>query len=331
MVDISTILKILSQFNLIRLANVSGNYQQVYCPIHSGGQERRPSCGILLHDEYRNGSLYPAGFCHCFACGYAQPLQVMLQDILKSKSITTSALDWLKQNVPGFEVDDIVDSLLPDDLTHALDAKYAVNYIQSLTQPAAPQYVSEEELAKYRYTVPYMYDRGLTDELISQFDIGVDMTYLPEGKKQPVPCITFPVRDIQGHTLFIVRRSIKNKFFYIPSNVTKPVYGIDQIPSNCRTLLIVESCFNALTAWKYGQPAVALLGTGNSYQINQLRHLGISSYILGFDPDEAGRRATNKLKHALKDVAIVWAYEGIPEGKDINDLSEEEFKSLKLV
>lgn len=331
MIDMVEVVHVLAQHNLIRLGRVTGNYQQIHCPIHSGGQERRPSCGILLKDEYKNGQRYPAGFCHCFACGYAQPLDVMVTDILKSRSISTSGLEWLKANIPGFEVDDLVDSLLPETLTQQLNAAYAVNYIQSLTQSSATIYVSEEELAKYRYTVPYMYERGLTDELIERFDIGVDMNYIPEGRKKPVPCITFPVRDIQGNTLFIVRRSINNKFFYIPSDTTKPIYGIDQIPTNCSSVLIVESCFNALTAWKYGQPAVALLGTGNTYQINQLRGLGVRQFILGFDPDDAGRKATAKLKRALKDVAIVWSYKGIPEGKDINDLSEQEFRSLSLV
>lgn len=74
-----------------------------------------------------------------------------------------------------------------------------------------------------------------------------------------------------------------------------------------------------------------MLGTGNSYQIQQLQELGVHEFILAFDPDEAGRRATAKLKRALKSVAIVWEFEGIPIGKDINNLSLEEFNALTLV
>ena len=78
----------------------------------------------------------------------------------------------------------------------------------------------------------------------------------------------------------------------------------------------------------YEKPAVALLGTGNSYQIQQLKELGVNEFVLAFDPDEAGRKATEKLKRALHSVAIVWSYANIPAGKDINDLTKDEFDNL---
>ena len=68
--------------------------------------------------------------------------------------------------------------------------------------------------------------------------------------------------------------------------------------------------------------------TGNSYQLQQLRELGVREFVLGFDADEAGRKATERLKKALRNVAIVWVLTGIPEGQDINDLTEEQFNNL---
>ena len=62
-----------------------------------------------------------------------------------------------------------------------------------------------------------------------------------------------------------------------------------------------------------------------------MTQLGVNEFILGFDPDDAGRRATEKLKKALRSVAIVWSFDGIPEGKDINDLTEDEFNQLELI
>lgn len=53
---------------------------------------------------------------------------------------------------------------------------------------------------------------------------------------------------------------------------------------------------NALTCWKWGYPSVALLGTGNSYQMQQLRELGVSEYVICMDGDDAGKRATSKIK-----------------------------------
>ena len=111
----------------------------------------------------------------------------------------------------------------------------------------------------------------------------------------------------------------------------KPVYGLYELPKGCKSVIVCESAFNALTCWVYGKPAVALFGTGNSYQIQQLKELGVNEFILAFDPDEAGKRATAKLKKALHSIAIVWSFEGIPEGKDINDLTKKEFDALELV
>lgn len=329
--NVESVLLMLQSNNLIRTSRIIGNYYQIYCPFHSNGAERKPSCGVLLTDEYKNGRMYPQGFFHCFACGYAKSLTEAVSDILQQHSISMSGVDWLTEHVPGFQASSVTDELIPSDMFGSVSAKYAVNYINSITMKSNIKYVSEDELAKYRYTVPYMYQRGLTDELIAKFDIGFDKDFIPPGRKKPVPCITFPVHDSIGRTLYIVRRAIEVKSFYVPQEVTKSLFGIDMIPNDCKRLLVVESVFNALTAWKYGQPAVALFGTGNDYQINQLKHLGVSELILGLDPDEAGRRGTNRLRKALSSVSIIWSYEGIPEGKDINDLTELEFKQLELV
>lgn len=329
--DVERILRKLEELEYVRLSKITGDYYTVYCPFHKDGKERKPSCGVLLRDQYRNGQKYPAGFWHCFTCGAAKTMVDAVTEILKSRHVSKSGLDWLKENIDGFEPESDFESLIPDDLMVNVNEKFAVSYIQNIVNPAPISYISEEELARYRFTVPYMYSRGLTDELIDLYDIGFDANHVPPNRKKPLPCVTFPVRDIQGNTLFFCRRSIEGKYFNYPEGVTKPVYGLYELDKSAKRVVIAESCFNALTARKYGDQAVALLGTGNSYQIKQLRELGVKEFITAFDPDEAGQRATQKLKKALKDVAIVWSFEGIPQGKDINDLTYEEYKSLSLV
>lgn len=324
--DVIKILEKLSEFGYIRLNKISNSYYSMYCPFHNNGNERKPSFGVLLKEEYRNGQKYPEGFSHCFTCGYAHTLPEMIGDILKSKNISMSGLDWLVKNIPGFEVNPDFEYLVPENLMSSISNKFAVDYI--LKQKNSEQtFVSEEELSKYRYTVPYMYQRGLTDEIIEKFDVGVDMKWVPPGKKKSVPCITFPVRNREGKTLFICRRSIEGKMYNYPENITKPVYGIDMIPSGCKSIVICESIINTLTCWKWNYPSVALLGTGNSYQIQQLRELGASEYVICMDGDEAGRRATNKLKKSLKSNAIIWTMHMI-DGKDVNDIDKETFNKL---
>lgn len=324
--DVLQILDKLESVELIRQNRKAGNYMSIYCPFHGDGQERRPSCGVLLEDEYRNGTRYKAGWFHCFACGYANTMENAVTDLLKNHNMTQSGIDWLSENIPGFTYELEYEPLIPKDIMETLTSKYAVKQIQELTE-APKTFVSEEELAKYRFTVPYMYERKLTDEIIAEYDVGVDMNWIPPGRKKPVPCITIPVRDIHGRTLFFCRRSIAGKLYNYPEKVTKPVFGIDRIPENCKSLIICESAINALTARVYGYNAVALLGTGNSYQMRQLRELGVHEFVLCMDGDEAGRRAANKLKANLCKVGLVWTV-NMPDGKDLNDCTKEEFDEL---
>lgn len=324
--EVIKILEKLQSFGYIRLNKQSGNYFQIYCPFHNSGNERRPSCGVLLHEEYRNGRRYPEGFVHCFTCGHASTLPDAITEILKSKSISSTGIEWLKENVPGFEESPDFESLVPVDMMKSVQSKYAVDYVASLSKPEK-EYVSEEELASYRFIVPYMYERKLTDEIIEKFDVGYDANWVAPGRKKPTPCITFPVRDRQGRTLFFCRRSIKGKFFNYPEYAEKPVYGIDQIPQGCKSVIICESVINCLTCWTYGYPAVALLGTGNAQQIQQLKELGVSEYVICMDGDDAGHRATKKLQNQLRHTAIIWTM-SMPDNEDVNSIDRATFEKL---
>ena len=325
--DVELILSELEHMNLIRTSRKIGDYMQIYCPFHNDGNEKKPSCGVLLHDIVRGGVSYKAGWFHCFTCSYSADIVKAVNDILKVNDITQSGFDWLRDNIPGFADESEFQTLLPSDMIMTLENKLALEDIKKRTSNSTHEYVTEEELAKYRYTVPYMYERKLTDDIIAKYDIGVDMNWIPPGRVKPVPAITFPVNDEQGNTLFICRRSISGKLYNYPNNITKTVFGIDKLSDNCKSVIVCESCFNALTAVSYGYDAVALLGTGNSYQINQLKRLGIRDIVLCMDGDDAGRRAAIKLKKQLVKVANVWIID-MPEGKDLNDCTKEEFDRL---
>lgn len=338
--QVLSVIRQLESSGLLRTKAPNGDWYQVYCPIHNNGQERKPSCGIALHDIYAEGKLkYPAGFVHCFACSFSKDMPQALSEILKLHNISRSGLDWLYENVPGFDPNTVdFDYAVPAEVAKIIEAKFAVNYMKGklLTKPT--EYVSEQELASYRLTVPYMYQRKLTDEIIEKYDIGYDANYIPEGKKKPIPCITFPLHDNQGRTLGFCRRSIQGKYFFMTKDIQKPVYGMYELPNNINSLIICESCFNALTAVSYGYNAVALLGTGTSYEISQLQRCGVKEFVICLDNDEAGRRGTAKLKKALSAVGIVWTMTIPPlevkdpqtgeitiKSRDVNDLSKEEF------
>ena len=325
-IDPESVIQKVGEMGLIDIIRPVGDWYLCRCPIHNNGQEKKPSCGISMREQYRNGKRYPALGIHCFSCNYTGSLADALTEVLKRKGIGRSGLDWLKDNVPGFNEEDVeFDYLLSPDISAALTNKYAIDYINSQIISESKQYVPETELATYRMIVPYMYQRGLTDEIIEKYDIGYDANFIPPGRKKPLPCITFPVKDLNGNTLFLCRRSIEGKFFHYPQGVEKSVYGLYELPKGVKSVIICESCLNALNLIRFGYNAVALLGTGTSYEIEQLKRLGVQEYILCLDGDEAGQRGAEKLKRALGKIAIVWTVH-MPADKDANDCkTKEEF------
>lgn len=271
----------------------------VSCPFHKDGQERKASCGIRKSD----------GFVHCFTCGENCTLEQLISRCFGKNDFGQFGLTWLKNNFLG-------DILSSRDFQISFGTR---GYGKS--KEIVKNYINETELSKYRYYHPYMYQRKMTDEVIDRFDIGYD---------KETNCITFPVKDENGNCLFIARRSVTSKFFNYPTNIEKPVYGLYELPKNINEVIICESMINAITCYVYGKFAVALNGTGTDYQIEQLKKLNCRKFILALDPDSAGNKGRARLRSKLKDYKLITEYE-IPIGKDINDLTKEEFENLKEI
>lgn len=289
--------------NLLNQIKPGRDNIQVTCPSHANGQERKPSCGIRT-TEAEGKEL---GQVHCFACGYTASLPVFISNCFGKYDGGNYGKKWLIHNFSNLE--------------DTSNRKLNLNLTRAKTRASLGQdFISEEELESYRYTHPYMYQRGLTDEIIEKYDIGYD---------KKTDCITMPIRDEKGRTLFFCRRSVKTKFFNYPSGVEKPIYGIYELPKDCKEIVVCESVFNALTCVKYGKPAIALLGTGNNFQFEQIKQLPVRKILLGFDGDEAGDNAVVRFKKYVNN-KIVHQLE-IPRGKDINDLTKEEFDNLRIL
>lgn len=300
------------------------NHIQFNCPIHKDGQEKKPSCGITTADiRYGDGKIVKAGTVHCLACGYTASLNEMISTLFGKDDKGRFGNEWLAKNFVTLQTE--------DRKPLVLDLERHKN-----VQKTPIEYISEEELDSYRYIHPYMYTRKLTDDVIELFDIGYDPKFslqIKSGGTLNYRCITFPIRDEEGHTLFIARRSVDTKFFHYPEDAIKPVYGLfelyqvygSELP---KSLIICESMINALTCWVYGKPAVALNGTGTPYQYKQLEKLPVRKFILGLDPDSAGDNGRRKLHKYFENKKMITDLI-IPSGKDINNLSKEEFENLQ--
>ena len=302
---LETLLKELQDrgINLLRVLKVNGNNIQTCCPYHNNGKEVRPSSGITIENTYSTKS----GTFHCFACGKVATLPELISHCFGHEG-SNFGVTWILERFNS-----TITFSREVELVNTLG-----NFFQPRTQ-GLQEYVSEEELDKYRYTHTYMYKRKLTDEIIELFDVGFDKT---------TNCITFPCYDLDHNCVFVARRSVVGKFFNYPREVDKPVYGLEKINKNESPIYVCESIINALTLWTWGYKAVALLGTGSSKQYEILRNFPTRKYILCFDGDTAGYKATRRFKENVKNKIVEWCE--IPRNKDVNDLTYEQFKNLKM-
>lgn len=300
---------------LLQKMKPSGNDIMVQCPYHGDGQEKRPSAGIRKSD----------GIFHCFACGETHTLPEVISHCFGKDMFGDFGWRWLLQNFGTVSTEERKDVRLDFDR----------HYISNRTDNR--NYVTEEELDSYRYFHPYMYERGLTDEVIEMFDIGYDSRS---------NCITFPVRDVQGRCLFVARRSVSYKFFNYPKGVEKPLYGLYELymcdyPDGYEDydgtwhnishfpteVIVTESMLDALSFWTIGKHAVALNGLGNDLQFKQLRELPCRKIILATDMDERGLTARKRIRANIKNKLITEYF--FPKGrKDANDCTKEELREL---
>lgn len=286
----------------------------VCCPFHG---EHRPSAGIRKDDGQFN----------CFACHESHSLAKVISQWFGKTDDVIGAFgwQWLLKNFATMQVEERKDVKLDFSRNRGIRNDDRVDSINSEDN----RYISEQELDSYRYTHPYMYKRGLTDNVIETFDIGYDKN---------TRCITFPVRNVTGKTLFIARRSVDTKFFNYPEGVDKPLYGLYELwqlhKENVsymyeelrpfeylkfpKEIIVCEGMFDALSFWVIGKYAVALNGTGSELQFKQLRELPCRKLILATDNDEAGQKARNRIRKNVKNKLITeYIY---PDGyKDAND------------
>lgn len=285
-------------YHYLKDIRVKSKSIQVTCPYHNLGQESNPSAGITNIDK----ETLPVGIFSCFTCGQKSNLFKLIAFVLgQGEDNAQFGRKWLLDNFGG--------------IYHYIEPK-----LQKLEDffSKPKTFVSEEELKSYRGIYhPYAEQRKITKEVAKKYDVGYDV------KSQ---CLTFPVKDELGRVVFCFRRSVKGRYFNYPEGVEKPVYGAEFARDSRTPVIVCESVINALTCVGWGYQAVALMGTGNTKQFKQLENFQSLILVLGLDGDEAGRKATKRIQESISNK--LFKVLDIPTGKDINDLTKEEFDKL---
>lgn len=308
---------------IFRRTKSLGNNFQFSCPFHAGGTERHPSCGMSRSASYSGSKVTEAGTVHCFTCGYTAGLTEFVSNVLGRQDGGFYGNQWLKRNF-GTASEVVREGI-----------KREAFYRNRGTKKVQYSTIPEEELDKYRFIHPYMYERKLTDELIEMFDIGYDKLH---------DCITFPVRNLEGETVFFNRRSVRSKFHQYGEDDPKTEFLYGHYELNAfreyfdepiTQVFVTESVINCLTLWSLKIPAVALMGVGGGNQINLLKRLPYRTIVLALDPDNAGQKAQEKIYKQIKRNKIVrflnYPDEFYENKWDINDRPDLlNFKNLVL-
>lgn len=301
----------LSQNGIYMLHTIKpvGNNIMVSCPSHKNGQEKKPSCGISLTDTYKGDRKIPAGTAHCFTCDYTATITEFISLCFGYKDGGLFGNKWIKANY---------------NVATSRTRHVNLNFNVRTSTKKHYDTIDDNLLEPYRYTVDYMYKRGLTDDVIEQFDIGYD---------EEQDAITIPVPDLKGDIKWVQRRLIKHKQYIIPQGINKTDFllGASEVIKQHKEkdpVYIVESPFNMLTLWSMNYPAICLFGTGGGNQYEMLRKLPIRHYIIALDPDEAGRKGSRKLLKELNTYKILSKL-NYTDSRDINEL-QDEVKNLKI-
>ena len=228
---------------------------------------------------------------HCFSCGAVGNFFDMMQDIYHPIDV-----EELQTERDEFDI------------------KIPEREVKSITPKKKPVVQLDYKVGLTKY----LQSRGLTSEICKRYAVG----YKDD-------LVVFPTRDMKGEIIFYVTRNVYKKEYTLSKDI-KPVYGLYELfrdYPNADSCFIVESPINALTLAVWGFKAVALMGTGSKEQLDVLKNLPIREYYLLLDGDDAGRKGAERIRKYLVKNKIIHTVL-IYEGKDVNDLSREEFSKL---
>ena len=286
-------------------SDCSDDNLMVTCPSHSDGQENNPSCGIYVGEDEN----IEYGTFNCFTCGIKGPFQLFVAYCFECSCET--AEEWLINNYWRGE-------LLHESLINLPEIELPSRKIK---QPKIKkEIILPSNLQSWH---PYMQQRKISREIAKKFEVSYD----PNNQ-----CLIFPVRDLNDNLVGLTRRSTYSKNFIIDKDFDKSnIYLLNYVNKNSRMCVVCESQINALTCFTYGIPAIALYGSGTTKeQMNVLNRSNILTFILMYDNDEAGRKGAEKFQKLIRKDKLVFDIM-MPKGRDVNDLSEEEFWSLLRV
>lgn len=276
------------------------NAVMVTCPFHKDHKEKKPACGVFISDS----DTFKEGDFHCFTCHAMGNIVDLVAACFEETR--EFAKEWLVERFGNIYIKK--EEFLPEI---TFNSPQVIN-----------TFLNESILEQYKTYHPYMWERKLSKEVVDRFNVGYDKSR---------NAITFPVFDEYHRLVMITARCVDSKRFYIEKEKNKPVYLLyDILNRHIQTVIAVESQINALTLRSWGYDSIGFIGTGSAHQYDILKKSGIRNYFLALDGDSAGDKGIHRFIENMPDDIMI-SIICIPRGKDVNDLSKEEFEALEVI
>lgn len=290
------------------------NNLMITCPYHKNGQEKTPSCGILLADRVGQGAtgpkVYKAGTVHCFTCGATHSLDEMISFVHGQADNGTFGKEWLLRNFSILSTEEISFDF---DLTLTVPTKAEVPY---------------KQFKRYH---EYFAKRGISEAVADAFDLGYDEFH---------DAVVLPHFDKEGRCIMLIKRSIKEHAYFNTTGASKTasLYGLHMVYRKLGALVdvpyvfVAEGAFDVLRLWQAGYPAVGILQASMSdHQVHLLEKLPFQRIVIATDNDTAGRNIADQLAKRLGKTKEVYRLVYPAGRKDPGEMTDEELENMKVV
>lgn len=203
------------------------------------------------------------------------------------------------------------------DIAEYFGYQYIADSAISITpEQFKPDFQVHTQSAVYKKDVPYQYSpylasRGIFEATQKQFKVYEK----PEENK-----VYLPVFSRTGQYMYANARSTDKKMFFVDHGAKKSLAGLEEVDF-AKPIAIVESQINMLSLYQSQFcRAVATLGATNLQPLRALAGAA-GPFLLMFDGDDAGKKATEDAKELLGAYrCVVFKF---PPNKDVNDIWQD--------
>ena len=299
------------------------------CPFHT---EKTPS--FIVSPE--------KGIFRCFGCGVAGDVfkfVMLIENISWIESVkklaekngitiqeTFNEKYSVSEKTKIFELLEMTAKFYNRCLLETKSASFARDYIKKrgMTDDTIKKfmigYAPKGKLLESAKKKGYAYDILSKAGLFTKTDFGTIFEYMSER-------LVFPILDIQGRVVAFGGRTLadsKAKYLNTPETIvyskSSNLYGLYQTLPDLRkskSIIVVEGYMDVVLSQQYGViGAVAPLGTSFTQQQAKLINRYADDVTLLFDPDDAGRTATQRALEICAENNMAVKTSSLPEGVD---------------